>query len=377
MKIIVNAIPITGLTTGISRCLRNMYQAMSRLNGVKVFYFNGNKVSQEMPPAARPKRWIKNASFIWKLPDLAVFVLRSVHWMRYEYLLQRAVRRGNFDLYHETAFVPARINLIPSVYTIYDLSLIQFRNKHPKERVWFHDFFFPRRIRYANHVLTISEFIKNEIHEILGLEPDRVTAVPLAPDPCFSLQKPEIVKKTLSALNLPEKYFLFVGSLEPRKNLGLIVEAMARQKDSVHLVLAGWKGWGDKSWLSQAPPALKKKIITPGYVDDHTLVSLYTGALGFIYPSLYEGFGLPVLEAMACGCPVICSDAASLPEVADDAAMYINPQDPDTLKHAMEKVSTDPKLRQDLRRRGLRRAACFSWKKTAEKTLELFNRWRG
>jgi alpha-1,3-rhamnosyl/mannosyltransferase len=339
---------------------------------MEVYYFTGRKVLSEMPPAARPDQWIQNTSSIWKLPDLIVFMLRSLHWLLYETLLQRAVRRGAFDLYHETAFFPARINRIPTIYTIYDLSLIHFREKHPRERVWFNDFFFPRRIGYADHVVTISQFIRNEIHDTLGLPWDKISAVPLAPDPVFQKQGGNLVRENLSALKLPDPYFLFVGSLEPRKNLELIIRAMAMQENPVPLVLAGWEAWGDKSWLAWAPPDLKDKVILPGYVDDPAMVSMYNGAIGFIYPSLYEGFGLPVLEAMACGCPVICSNAASLPEVAGDAALYIDPGSPDSLRQAMDRILLEPELRKDMAHRGMDRAGAFSWKRSAGQMLEVF-----
>jgi alpha-1,3-rhamnosyl/mannosyltransferase len=374
MKILVNAIPLSGLTTGISRCLRNLYTEMAQLPGVEIYYFTGTKVLSQMPPPAEPGRWIKNTSVVWKLPDLLVFALRSLHWLKYEYLLRRCVRENSFDLYHETAFFPARLTTIPCIYTIYDLSLIHYRDKHPRERVWFNDFFFPRRISYADHVLTISDFIKKEICDYMNLRQGKVSVVPLAADPVFKKQSPDEVIRNLAGLNLPEKYFLFVGSLEPRKNLELIIRAMASQKNPIPLVLAGWDGWGDKSWLKEAlPQELKEKIILPGYVDDKTLACLYTGAVGFIYPSLYEGFGLPVLEAMACGCPVICSNAASLPEVAGDAALYIDPSDPDALQLAMDQIISNPDLRQDLRERGLVQASRFSWKNTAEITLRVFH----
>lgn len=146
MKIIVNAVALSGLQTGIARHLRCLYREMSRLPGVKITYFTGPQRLATMPPLASPEKWIKATSAVWKLPDPVVFFMRCVYWLRYEYLLKREVQNGHYDLYHETAFTPARISGIPVVYNIYDLSLIHFRDKHPRERVWFHDFFLPGRL---------------------------------------------------------------------------------------------------------------------------------------------------------------------------------------------------------------------------------------
>lgn len=375
MKILVNAIPLTGLLTGISRCLRGLYQEMSRLPGVNISYFIGSKVLSEMPAPAKPDKWIKNASSIWKLPDPVVFSLRCAHWLRYEYQLRKEIHKGHFDLYHETAFIPAKIQRIPVVYTIYDLSLMAFRDMHPRERVWFHDFFLPRRLKYASCVLTISEFIKSEIIDTLKIPGQAITSVPLAADARFSPRDQSYISTTLNDLHLPDKYFLFVGSLEPRKNLDLIIQAMARQTNPLPLVMTGWSGWGDKSWVKEIDRlGLAEKVIMPGYVDDETLAGLYSGARGFIYPSLYEGFGLPVVEAMACGCPVICSDAASLPEVAGGAAILVNPRDSVGLAQAMEKLAQDDRLHRQMANDGLIRAKEFSWARTAQQTRAVFEK---
>lgn len=373
MNILVNAIPLTGLLTGISRCTRCLYQQMELLTEARIHYFNGKEAQPDMPEAAEPDQWIKRSSLSRKLPDALTFILRSLHWKRYEYFLNRELKRNNYDLYHETAFFPAKTLNIPAVFTIYDLSLFTRRDMHPRERVWFHNFFFPRRIRYARHILTISRFIKHEINHTLGIPDDKITAVPLAPATHFEPKPEDECREILSRLNIPDDFFLFVGSLEPRKNLDLIIQAMARQENPLPLVLAGWDGWGDKKWLEMIDEkGLVNKIIRPGYVHDQTLACLYSSATGFIYPSLYEGFGLPVIEAMACGCPVICSRAASLPEVAGDAALLVDPHDPAGLALAMDKIRSDAGLRREMIKKGFSRAREFSWSRAAKATLALF-----
>jgi len=168
---------------------------------------------------------------------------------------------------------------------------------------------------------------------------------------------------------------LFVGTLEPRKNLSLLIRALSMIKTKIPLVMVGWRGWGRSEWLEEIRAhGLAERVFLAGYVDEATLVSLYSGASVFVYPSLYEGFGLPILEAMACGCPVICSNVSSLPEVAGDAALLIDPQSPEELSHALDKVLTDSELRKQMVVRGLKRVRRFTWQETAARTLDVFAR---
>lgn len=376
MRILVDALPLSGLVTGISRYLRSLYAAMEVMegsSGIGIDYFDGRRGRFRMPPMAEPVAWAKNTAALWKLPDPAVFALRCVHWLGYENNLRRLARKRQYDIYHETTFAPAALSAVPQVFSLCDLSLLRYPETHPRERVWFFEFFRRRRMRYVTHILTISQYIREEICDILGWPPSGVTAVPLAPADVFRPRAQEDAAAARKTLHLPEDYLLFVGSLEPRKNIGLVVEALRRCRSDIPLVLAGWEGWGDKSWLEAVrSKGLKEKIFIVGYVDDETLASLYTGATALVYPSLYEGFGLPIVEAMACGCPVICSNVSSMPEVAGGAARLIDPSDPDDLAAAIDEVAGSPAYRADLSQRGFVRAEAFSWARTARETLGVF-----
>jgi len=375
MKILVNAIPLVGLLTGISRYVRQLYQELEQLPDIEVFYFDGVRVHRQMPDQAVPEKWIRATANIWKLPAPIVFTLRSIDWLKYEWMLRRVYRTGQYDVYHETGFLPPAVRGIPIVYTIFDLSLSKFRHTHPRERVWFHDFFFPRRISYASHILTISNFIGQEIHDTIRIPHNRISAIHLAPSSIFYPRQPEPVHSTNIRYGIPKEYLLFVGSLEPRKNLALLVQALQRCRTKVPLVLAGWEGWGDKNWMTSiAGTDLENRIIMTGYVDDETLANLYSGASAFVYPSIYEGFGLPILEAMACGCPVICSKAASMPEVAGDSAIQIDPANPDDLAAAIDRIMSDAELRRRLIEKGFSRTGQFSWRKTAVSTSAVFEK---
>ncbi len=375
MRILVNAMAMTGLLTGIARYLRNMYSEMACLEQVDVSYLTGKEVVEDTPPLADSMKWEKATAAVWKLPDFAVFCLRSVHWLRYEQILRGICRGEKIDIYHETAFVPAKLPDVPTVFSIYDLSIRRYRETHPQERVWFFEYFFKRRLPFAGHILTISEFIRQEIIDELKLPPEMVSSVPLAPDPIFGPRSREQVHEVLEHYGLPDSYLLFVGSLEPRKNIDCVINALQDARTDIPLVLAGWHGWGSKKWLETAKKAgLSGRIYIIGHIPDAHLAAIYNGATVLVYPSLYEGFGLPIVEAMACGCPVICSNVASMPEVAGEGALLIDPQNSDELASAIETVVTDSETRDNLVSQGHARTKLLSWQRTARETLTVFQK---
>jgi glycosyltransferase involved in cell wall biosynthesis len=175
-------------------------------------------------------------------------------------------------------------------------------------------------------------------------------------------------------LGIEPPYILSVGTLEPRKNLSTLLAAYATlERSAPRLVLAGARGWHAQSLAAQVQaPALRERVVLPGYVPDDLLPDLYAGAECFVYPSLYEGFGLPPLEALACGTPVITSTTSSLPEVVGDAALLVEPTRTDELAAALRRILEDEHLRDDLRRRGPLRAARFSWERCARETMQVY-----
>jgi alpha-1,3-rhamnosyl/mannosyltransferase len=375
MKIIVNAIPLTGLLTGISRYVRCLYATIQQANDVSVTYFTGNSPIQAMPSQAEPVTWSKRTHRVWQLPDIFITTIRTLHWLNFERRLKNVCSSNTYDLYHETAFFPAALkDTIPVVYTIYDNSLLKYKNEHPRERVWFFNLFFKKRLPYATHIITISEFIRNELIDELSIAPDKITTIPLAADQFFYPRQKDSIDEMLNRNRWPQEYILYVGTLEPRKNLPVLIKALSMTKTNITLILAGWKGWGDKRWIENINVyGLKDRVIFTDYVDEETLACLYTGASAFVYPSLYEGFGLPILEAMSCGCPVICSNRASLPEVAGDAALLIDPTDPQRIASSIDLLAGDASKRSKMADDGLKRAKLFNWGKTAELTLSIFN----
>jgi glycosyltransferase involved in cell wall biosynthesis len=233
--------------------------------------------------------------------------------------------------------------------------------------------------RQADMVIVPSAAAAEDVVRYLRMDRERIKIIPMGCDARFRpIGDPAPAPRLRRRYGLPERYMLFVGTLEPRKNIKTLLQAFAllldeKPQDDPKLVVAGGRGWGhtDLQETTQAL-GLRHHVHFTGFVDDDDLPDLYRGASVFVYPSLYEGFGLPVLEAMACGVPVISSNRSSLPEVAGDAALLVDPSQPEALAAAMASMMNDGELRQALRSKGLLRAQEFTWDAVAQKTLAVY-----
>ncbi len=375
INILVNALPLTGLLTGIARYVRNLYFCLEKEQAARIGYFIGRETAPVMPVQNSTATRLLKREQLGRLPSPLLCSLRVANWFWHEHCLRRDILTdGGYNIYHETGFFPPDLRgRLPVVHTVYDLSLRRYAHTHPRVRVCYYEFFIKRRLSHATHVLAISEYVRQEILDEFRLDPQMVTTVPLAPDPHFSPQAKEQVDITLARLGVPRDYILFAGTLEPRKNLKLLIEALPLMRQEVALVLAGASGWGDKSWRKALPAlGLDRRVFISGHVSDEDLACLYTGASAFVYPSLYEGFGLPILESMACGCPVVCANTSCLPETAGGAAVLVSPHDPEELAAALDHIVEDDVYRQGLIKLSLERAAGFSWEQTARQTMAVF-----
>ena len=231
---------------------------------------------------------------------------------------------------------------------------------------------------YADRIIAVSQQTKRDIMNYFSVAEDRIRVTHLAPRKVFYPERNlELIRRTLQRLAIYENFILFVGTLEPRKNLRNLLEAYARYVDSrvgrELLVVVGARGWGNENVYHMVSElGLERHVRFLGHVPESDLRVLYSVAKVFVYPSFYEGFGLPPLEAMACGAPVIASNTSSLPEVVGDAGMLINPGAVEELYAAMRTVLTDEDLRLQGRRRALERAKHFSWEQTARETLAVY-----
>jgi len=368
IKVLVNAIPLTYIGTGIGRYLKCLYTEMEKSYGDKleIKYFDGINLSSTMPCGpGNVARWSKCIDLFWKLPAYPALLIRLGMHFKWEMIFRRLVKE--FDIYHEAGFFPFAVPAhVKTVFTLHDLSVICFPEHHPLERVFYYRLFFRQRCKKVDHFLTVSGFTHREMERLLDIESKKVSVTHLAHDPnLFYPKPPEEVKQFLADKGLPERYFLFVGSGDPRKNMDIIPQALETAGLLEPLVVCGWSGWSDSlSWCN---------VIALGYISDEELACLYSGALALIFPSSYEGFGLPLLEAMACGCPVVAAREASLPEVAGDAALYMEgPRDIESLAEILENLVSTPEMQEKLCEKGLARAKEFSWSHTARITFQAF-----
>lgn len=237
-------------------------------------------------------------------------------------------------------------------------------------------------LRPDDWVAAISECTRDDLCAVLGIDPARVFVTPLAADPevFHPVADPESIARVRRRYGIPEgPYLLSLNTLEPRKNIERTVRAftaLVREQGvpGLNLVLVGAKGWKYEGIMKalEGAGAARGRMVLPGFVADEDLAPLYSGALAFVYPSLYEGFGLPPLEAMQCGTPVITSNTSSLPEVVGDAGIMVDPRDTEALCEAMLKVYGDDALREQMRTRSLARAAQFSWERFTRQTLDAY-----
>jgi glycosyltransferase involved in cell wall biosynthesis len=281
------------------------------------------------------------------------------------------------DLLHALGFVSPFAWRGPTIVTTYDLSFMRFPHLFNRGNRMYLRNFCPPSLRRADRVITISEHARQDVIELCGVRPERVTAILLAADERFTPASSDAVAAFRAHHNLPERFVLYLGTLEPRKNVALLVRAYAtlRQQGSVDhlLVLAGARGWQyDPIFELVRELGLEPYVRFPGFVQDEEQALWYSSATVFAFPSLYEGFGLPLLEAMACGTPVVASRASSLPEVVGDAGMLVDPESSDELSAALRRILDDASYHARLASAGLARAQTFSWRKTAAETIQVY-----
>ncbi len=272
-------------------------------------------------------------------------------------------------VFHGMDHLLPRLRRVRGVFTLHDLTVRIFPGAHTLLNRWYLTLMMPRFLAAADAIVADSEATRRDALRLYRLDEGRVQVVHAGVSPRFRPGGLEAVAGVRRRYGLPEGMILYVGTIEPRKNLVALLEAYRALRDrgrNERLVIAGRQGWHAAPFLRRLRQlGLQHEVILPGHIDDRDLPALYSAAKVFVFPSLYEGFGLPVLEAMACGTPVICSDASSLPEVAGEAALLVPPRDVGGLAEAMGAVLSDGALRAELARRGLARARLFTWEKAA------------
>ena len=288
----------------------------------------------------------------------------------------RHLRR--FDLYHAMAFAGPLVQPAPMVVTVYDLTFMRFPQRLATVRRVYLEAMTALTCRRARRVLAISESTKHDLTTFLGIDPDKIDVTPLGYDrETYQPLDEAQIAMFKQAHNLPERFWLFLGTLEPRKNLVTLLEAYALLDESerLPLILAGGKGWQtDEIFATIDEHALHEQVQAVGFVPADEIALWYNAAEVFLYPSLFEGFGLPVLEAMACGTPVVTSNVSSLPEVAEGAGLCLPPGDVAAWAETLRRVRSDDVWRTQARADGLQKAQHFTWERTAELTIASYQR---
>lgn len=372
MKVVLNGLATFYPVSGVGRYVIELSRNLESLLGEGRIFWFGRTLSKDQFDLFEPNPLNHHMQYVLRK------IFRQIPWWRMPTYLWRNhqfkkyVEKIKPSLYHETNYIPLDFEGGPTLITVYDLSLIRHPEWHPKDRVKYFEKYFLKKIGQAELIITISEFSKKEIITLLGLRPNKIYVTYLGVNGTFS---PEGERME----GLPFEYILFVGNLEPRKNLITLFQvyrSLPRSlKERFPLVIAGAVGWNTRE-LEKALlmfPEDEKPILI-GYVPQHLLPQLYRGASLFVYPSLYEGFGLPVLEAMASGIPVLASNTTSLPELVEHAGILVNPNDIDGLKEALVELLSDEKKRKALSLIGIERAKQFSWEKCARETIEVYQK---
>jgi glycosyltransferase involved in cell wall biosynthesis len=301
--------------------------------------------------------------------------------LRSSILLPVGVWCEHIDVFHglDQSGIPLFSKSGKSVVTIHDVIPLVLPWAFPPRHRWVLSTALARIRKQAEMVIVPSTAAADDVVRYLQVERERISVIPMGCDARFQpVEEPARAAAMQRRYDLPRRYILFVGTLEPRKNVKTLLQAFAMllaetPQDDLALVIAGGNGWGGEDYLATVEAlGLRDRVRFTGFVEDDLLPELYRGALLFVYPSLYEGFGLPVLEAMACGTPVITSNRASLPEVAGDAALLVDPTQPEALAAAMTSIISNGELRQGLRAKGLARARAFTWDGVAEQTVAIY-----
>jgi alpha-1,3-rhamnosyl/mannosyltransferase len=376
IRVAYNTTSLLSPLTGVGQYTRNLFQELKLSNEVSMLNFYGLSWTQKD---------LTDVSFEMQIN---ISRLKQVvkKYIPKSYLLVKKVQQIAFtlgekiykpDLYHETNFLPFNFSG-PTVLTVHDLSWIRFPEMHPIERVRVFNKYFEPSLRQATRIITDSEFVKQELIDVFGLRAEVINAVALAAESFFQpLDLAQSLNKLLEKDLTYKMYWLAVGTLEPRKNLQLVLRAFMGLPKSVRqrcpLVIVGMTGWNFDSLDAELKTLVQSgEVRRLGYLSREDLAVVIAGTKSLIYPSVYEGFGLPLLEAMCCGVPVITSNVSSLPEVVGDAGILIDPKDVEGLMKQMQRLFDDETLCSTLGAAVLQRSYQFSWNKCAKDTVQVY-----
>lgn len=378
MKILVNGSALLAPLTGIGQYIRHLFTAMDKISEADVHMYYGARCEKGMRlPSTGTAQTVQRT---YGLLRRFVPRPRGLRKQLEKALFRYRTRKGFDDaVYHEPNYFPLPYDG-PLVLTVCDLSCFDHPETHPPERVRLMLRDMPAAIERADQIIVISEASGEALRRWFNVDPERITTTYLAADPRFQPRSAEALTPALRSLGLtPGGYLLSVGTLEPRKNLATLFAAYtglpAALRQRYPLAVAGMAGWGNAQMTKSTRELIERgELRLLGYVADELIPPLYAGAAAFAYPSRYEGFGLPPLEAMASGVPVITGNLTSLPEVVGDAGIMVDPDDVEGMREALRRLLEDRACAADFGRRGRVRAGTFSWERCARETFATYEK---
>jgi glycosyltransferase involved in cell wall biosynthesis len=364
-KIGIDATPLLGQRSGIGHYTARLLAAQLRTEPERDFLLYSNRPLENLEPGLDQATRIQG------------YLPRS-RWLWMQLMLPRLIKQTRPDLFHFTnALAPLWITS-PYVLSIYDATLFLYSSYHPWTRLLAIRMMLPLAARRASAVITISQSARTDLQKVLNIPSEKIHVVYGAAAPQFEpVTQLEKLEQVRWIYGLPEQFLLYVGTLEPRKNLRRLVKAFGRLKEMGlphKLVLAGPRGWSMDGFQEQIEELkLGDSVLMLGYIPDEDLPALYSLATVFVFPSIYEGFGLPPLEAMACGTPVLSSRNSSLAEICGDAAVLVDPLNEESLLDGLRQVLESKELQTQLGEIGRKRAAEFSWERAAQETITVYD----
>ncbi len=365
MRIGMKVSPLTVLRAGIPNYIMNLLASLAETEDENEYFLYTCRPlsgSLELPERFRtvPVRFPSCRLQLW-----------------YQLGLPLRMRKDRLDLFHDPVYPLPFLLPVPGVITVHDLSNYETPDVHGA-RAALAARLYPSHLRRASMIIADSMYTASRIAELFPWAADKVEVVPLGVSDSFRrVERGAETSRVAEKYGLPPRFMLFLGTLEPRKNLDRLLSAFQSVAGDIPhwLVIAGGLGWKYRKLLEKiSRHPMKKRIILTGFVEDADLPALLSSAEFLVYPSLLEGFGLPVLEAMACGTPVLTSDTSSMPEVAGEAALLVDPLSIESIENGIRLLATDISRRESLSEKGMRRASGYSWKNTAAGTLEVYKR---